>query len=82
MVCVVIPTGLAKQLTGGITDIDVDGGNVRQLIKALGERYDGLGPALETGMAVAIDGVIIQEPLLETVAEDSEVYFLPQIGGG
>ena len=33
-------------------------------------------------MAVAIDGEIYQDPYPETIDADSEVYFLPKIGGG
>ena len=33
-------------------------------------------------MAVAIDGQIYQETLLEPIGPDSEVFILPQIAGG
>jgi molybdopterin converting factor small subunit len=33
-------------------------------------------------MAVAIDGEIYQSPLLEKIGAESEVHFLPPIGGG
>ncbi len=82
MVRVVIPTGLAKQFSGGVSEIDVDGGTVRELIKNLDERYPGIGRTLSEEMAVAIDGEIFQDPLLETVNNDSEIFFLLQIGGG
>ena len=49
---------------------------------ALEERFPGIGPELEREMAVAIDGEIYQDPFLETIAPESEVYFLPRIGGG
>ena len=32
--------------------------------------------------AVAIDGEIYNDPLLEAVEPDSEVHFLPRVGGG
>ncbi len=82
MIRVVLPTGIAKQFTGGVTEVDAEGGNVRALIEDLGNRYPGLGRVLSEQMAVAIDGEIIQDPLLETVDENSEVYFLMQISGG
>ena len=37
---------------------------------------------LEEGVAVAIDGQIYQDTLLEPIGPDSEVYLLPQIAGG
>ena len=54
----------------------------RRLIAALEQRFPGIGPELEREMAVAIDGQIYQDPFLERIAPDSEVYFLPRIGGG
>ena len=41
-----------------------------------------MGPELEAGMAIAIDGEIYADPFLEPIGPDSEVYFLPRIGGG
>ena len=55
---------------------------MRRLIAALEQRFPGIGPELEREMAVAIDGQIYQDPFLERIAPDSEVYFLPRIGGG
>ena len=37
---------------------------------------------LESGVAVAIDGQIFQDALLEPIGADSEVFLLPQIAGG
>jgi sulfur carrier protein ThiS len=37
---------------------------------------------LNQGLAVAIDGEIFQDWLLQEVETDSEVYFLPAIEGG
>jgi sulfur-carrier protein len=48
--------GNLRQYTGGVTELDVDAGTVRQLFRSLGERYPALAPHLESGLAVAIDG--------------------------
>jgi len=82
MVRVVIPSGLASQFTGGVREIDVTGTTVRELIRDLESRYPGIGRVLTEEMAVAIDGEIFQAPMLEPVNEDSEIFFLLQIGGG
>jgi molybdopterin converting factor small subunit len=82
MVRVVIPSGLANQFTGGVSDVDVTGATIRELIKDLENRYPGIGRVLTDEMAVAIDGEIFQTPMLEPVSEDSEIFFLLQIGGG
>jgi hypothetical protein len=45
-------------------------------------RWPGLRAAIEEDMAVVIDGDIIDTPLLEPLAEDSEVHFMARLGGG
>jgi len=78
----VVLTGSLKQYTGGETELEVEAGTVRQLLRALGERHPALKPHLEEGIAVAIDGQIYQDAWLEPVPPDSEVHLLPQIAGG
>jgi len=74
-----------NRLEPGIPEEDTRGAaaaDVRRLIAALEQGFPGIGPELEREMAVAIDGQIYQDPFLERIAPDSEVYFLPCIGGG
>ena len=68
--------------TGGETKLVLDIANVRQLFQALGERYPDLRPQLETDLAVAIDGEVYQDALLQEIAGDSEVLLFPRIAGG
>jgi len=74
--------GNLRQFTGGVTEFDVDAATVRQLFTRLGERFPELAPHLEQGLAVAIDGQIYQDALLEPIDPDAEVHVLPQIAGG
>jgi sulfur-carrier protein len=74
--------GNLRQLTGGVTELDLEVANVRQLFARLEERWPQLGPHLEQGLAVAIDGQIYQDALLQPINRDSEVHILPQIAGG
>ena len=78
---VVLPSRLAEW-TGGVERIDVEAADVRQLIAALDARFPGIGAKLRDDTAIAIDGEIINEPLLERIEPDSEVHFLPPISGG
>jgi sulfur-carrier protein len=55
---------------------------VKQLYQQLAELHPDLGPHLQEGVAVAIDGQIYQDALLEPIGRDSEVFILPQIAGG
>lgn len=74
--------GTLCQLTGGVSEVDVEAETVRQLFSRLGERFPDLAPHLEQGLAVAIDGQIYQDALLEPISPDAEVHILPQIAGG
>ena len=74
--------GNLTQLTGGVAEFDLSASTVKQLFRQLTDLHPALGPHLEEGVAVAIDGQIYQDALLEPIGADSEVFILPQIAGG
>jgi sulfur-carrier protein len=84
-----IPTNM-QSLTGGLQRVRAGGNNVRQIINDLEQQYPGLKEMLYDeeednlmpGIAVIVDGDASLIGLLEQVREDSEVHFLPAIGGG
>jgi molybdopterin converting factor small subunit len=78
----VVLIGNLTQLTGGVAEFRLPATSVKQLFQQLSERYPAIGPHLEEGVAVAIDGQIYQDALLEPIGPDSEVFILPQIAGG
>jgi molybdopterin converting factor small subunit len=78
----VILSGTLKQLAGGEAEIQVEASDVRQLLRALGERYPALAPHLESGYAVAIDGEVFQDAWFAPIRQDSEVHLVPAIRGG
>jgi sulfur-carrier protein len=82
MARVLLTASFASLYAGGQTEHEVPGQTVRHLVRALDARYPGLGAALESGVAVAIDGEIYQNAFLEPVGPDSEVCFMPPIEGG
>jgi molybdopterin converting factor small subunit len=87
MATVIIPAQLRK-LTNGIDRVTAKGRNVRQIIEDLERQFPGFREQLlENGdvkpsIAVSIDGEMGTGGVLESVGEDSEVFFLPAIGGG
>ena len=87
MPIVFIPTMLLP-LSGGVKQVKIDAANLRQVIDGLESLYPGLKTRLlEEGqirpnLAVAIDGEVARLGLLEKVGEQSEVHFVPAIGGG
>jgi sulfur-carrier protein len=78
----VVLVGNLAQLTGGVAEFDLSAASVKQLYQQLTELHPALARHLEEGVAVAIDGQIYQDALLEPIGPDSEVFLLPQIAGG
>ena len=70
-----------RERAGGCERLEVEAADVRRLLAELERRFPGLGEAL-AGSAVAIDGEIFPDPLLERVGPDSEVHFMPRVAGG
>ena len=81
MATVVIPRALRAR-AGGAERLEVDAPDVRRLLAELDRRFPGLGEALARDAAVAIDGEIHPDPLLEVLEPESEVHFLPRVAGG
>ena len=78
----VVLVGNLAQLTGGVAEFDLSATSVKQLFRQLSDLHPALERHLEEGVAVAIDGQIYQDSLLEPIGPDSEVFVLPQIAGG
>ena len=87
MTTVFIPTML-QPIAGGVKQVDLEARNIRQVIDRLDQLYPGMKDRLteegkiRSNLAVAIDGEIARMGLLEKVNENSEVHFVPAIGGG
>jgi molybdopterin converting factor small subunit len=79
---VVLSTGLGQQFAGGETEFELEAASVRELLRELDKRFPGLGQHIEQSMAIAIDGEIFQDPYLQPIGADSEIYVLPKIEGG
>ena len=79
-----------QALTGGKQQVQVAGSTVRQVMNNLDQEFPGIKEYLYdaeeddlvAGIAVIVDGEVSQLGLLERVDENSEVHFLPAIGGG
>lgn len=87
MATVIIPA-LLRKLTGGQERVTAGGANVRQIVDDLERQFPGLKEQLveqgelKASIAVSVDGEMGLGGLLDPVRENSEVYFLPAIGGG
>ena len=68
--------------------MQVEGSSVRRIVDNLDKAYPGIEERLvengriKSNISVAIDGEVTPLGMLGKVGEDSEVHFLPAIGGG
>jgi molybdopterin synthase sulfur carrier subunit len=75
-------------LTRGQAQVQAAGATVRQVIRSLEDTYPGIihflcdDNGIAPNMAVVVDGETSYMGLLEKVQENSEIHFLPAIGGG
>ena len=87
MATVFIPS-LMRKMTGDRETVVVSGSTVREVINNLEAEHPGMKDQLvdkfrlKGNITVAVDGEVSPLGILEKVGEDSEVHFLPAIGGG
>ena len=87
MATVYIPS-LMQKITDGKSKVEIEGATIRQIITHLESQYPGIRDRLvednriKGNISVAVDGEITPLGMLEKVGENSEVHFLPAIGGG
>jgi molybdopterin converting factor small subunit len=78
-----ILSGTLQQLAGCEAELEIDARDVKQLLRALSERYPALAPHIEhDAYAIAIDGEIFQDVWFAPIGPDSEVHLIPAIRGG
>jgi molybdopterin converting factor small subunit len=79
---------LLRDLTGGQQTVTVPGATVGQVVDELERRHPGVkdrlcgAGGLRPGIAVAVGPNLARGGLLQPVAQDSEVHFLPAVSGG
>jgi len=87
MAVVHIPAPL-RQLTGGESQVTVEGATLRQVVDALEAAHPGIrarlveGDRLRPGLAVFVDNVQADAGLRTPVKHDSQIYLAPAIAGG
>jgi len=87
MPTVIIPA-LLRKYTEGLERVEVPGRSIRELVHNLGARFPGIDQQLiedgdiRASIAVSIDGEIATGGVLDAVSENSEVHFIPALGGG
>ena len=80
MVKVKIWGSLAETI--GSEYVYVNAQNFLELLENLKAKYPELGPQIERGVSLAIDGKIYKESWFTPINEDSEVVLMPFMVGG
>ena len=78
----IVLTGNLRLYTGGVTELELDVGTIRNLIRKLRDRYPDLPDSLEDELAVSIDGTLHQDDWFARIPPNSEVHLMPRIAGG
>lgn len=79
---------LMRPLANNQEVVEVEGKNVAEILANLNQAYPGFrerlcdGNQLKPGLRVAIDDQMSQLGLLQKVTGNSEVHFIPAVGGG
>ena len=87
MATVVIPA-LLRKFTNGIDRANIPGKTIREIVRNLDARFPGIADQLidngdiKASIAVSIDGDVATGGVLDSVDDDSEVHFIPALGGG
>jgi sulfur-carrier protein len=79
---------LLRPLAGGAESVTAEGTTVAEVIESLERQFPGIGRhlreggSLRAGIAVVVDGDVSPRGVLQRVEAQSEIHFLPAIGGG
>lgn len=68
----------------GVANVAIEAANVRELVRQLAALYPSLNAHLveTSATAVAIDGELIPDPMLEELSDTSEVHLVRPLAGG
>ena len=87
MATIYIPPSL-QTLTDGLEKVELEALRVSDAVQVLEQRFPGIesrlceGDQLSPGLQVSVDGSLRGLGLLCRLNQDSEVHFLPALGGG
>lgn len=75
-------TGALPPYTDSELTLELSVSNMRGVLRALNERFPGIGEVLEEDTAVAIDGVIHEIIYTQPLPPGCEVFFIPRLESG
>ena len=78
----IVLSGNLRLYTEGVTELELESGSIRSLIRELRRRDPDIPEDIEDELAISIDGVLHQDDWFAKIGPDSEVHLLPRISGG
>ena len=78
----IVLTGNLRLYTEGVTELELESGSIRSLLRELRRRYPDIPEDIEDELAISIDGVLHQDDWFAKIEPDSELHLLPRIAGG
>ena len=78
----IVLSGNLRLYTEGVTELELESGSIRSLIRELRRRYPDIPEDIEDELAISIDGVLHQDDWFAKIGPESEVHLLPRISGG
>ena len=78
----IVLSGNLRLYTEGVTELELESGSIRSLIRELRRRYPDIPEDIEDELAISIDGVLHKDDWFAKIGPDSEVHLLPRISGG
>ena len=78
----IVLTGNLRLYTEGVTELELESGSIRSLLRELRRLYPDIPEDIEDELAISIDGVLHQDDWFAKIEPDSEVHLLPRIAGG
>ena len=73
---------LCRAYCGDTREVEVEAATIGQLIRVLDAQFPGLGKQVDESMALAINGEIFQDSLIDPIPPGAEVHLIPKIAGG
>ena len=78
----IVLTGNLRLYTEGVTELELESGSIRSLLRELRRRYPDIPEDIEDELAISIDGVLHQDDWFAKIEPDSEVHLLQRIAWG
>lgn len=74
--------GTLRGLADGQEWVEVEAATFKQLLDRLRERHPALGPQIDRGVSLSVDGVIYREAWFTPIGPDNEIVLMPYMVGG